>query len=294
MLRIKAAARALIALAFLPSSAAALTHVTLVLSEPGGAYASVADAIAARLEPKAIKVTRLADAAQLRDVKTGLIVTIGARATQSAAALKPAAPLLATLIPLQTLEKISDAKNISAVVLDQPLPRQLRLVRAALPRVTRIGAVLGPDSESLAPALAAEARKLGFNVVWEKVSAPDQLAPALQRTLGEAEALLAFPDRVVSNRDTLHDLLLTSYRYRDPVIGYSAAYGKAGALLAIYTTPEQVARQTAEVILEMAKTTALPRISPPKYFSVDVNDKVARSLGLTLPSEQALVERAKP
>lgn len=280
---------------FFPAHAAELAHVTLVLSEPGGAYREVADGISGALKGAGIEVARVSNPQHLGEVKTGLFVTIGAQATQAVAALDLSTPVLSTLIPRMAVARIAGERrnNLSAVVLDQPLSRQLRLVRAALPQVKRVGAVLGPDSAPLAPALLAEAGKLGLKIVWRKIESQDELSPALSTILDEAEALLTLPDRLVSGRDTLHNLLLTSYRYQDPVIGYSAAYGKAGALLALFSTPAQIARQTAEIILALPDK-SLPHVSAPKYFTVEVNSQVARSFGIAVPDPASLMESLKP
>ncbi|MGH8718822.1 MAG: hypothetical protein ACREV0_07765 [Burkholderiales bacterium] len=48
--------------------------------------------------------------------------------------------------------------RFSAVVLDQPLSRQLRLIRSALPGIRKVGMILGPDSAPLATMLAAVRR----------------------------------------------------------------------------------------------------------------------------------------
>lgn len=276
--------------------AAEISHITLVLSEPSGAYVDVAQAIRARLEDQPLKITTLTDFREAVNSGCHLIVPIGGKALSEVAALGPTTAVLGALLPKQLFEAVSahHPNNLSAVVLDQPLSRQLRLVRAALPAAKRVGALLGPDSVSLAPLLAKEARELNMEVAWEEVESPRELLPALDRVLRESDVLLALPDRVVWNRDTLHSLLLTSYRYHDPVVGFSAAYGKAGALLSLYTTPEQVARQTAETILAWAQGERIPRVQAPKYFTVDVNSQVARSLGLTLPDEAALKESISP
>ena len=44
-------------------------------------------------------------------------------------------------------------------------------------------------------------------------------------------------------------ILQLSYRYRVPVIAYSMAYLNGGALAAIYSSPENVGRQTADLII---------------------------------------------
>jgi ABC-type uncharacterized transport system substrate-binding protein len=76
---------------------------------------------------------------------------------------------------------------------------------------------------------------------------------------------------------------LTTYRNRIPLIGFSAAYVKAGALAAIYSTPENIADQLAELTAQsLSAAGAVKQIISPKYFSVSINSRVARSLGVQL------------
>ena len=100
---------------------------------------------------------------------------------------------------------------------------------------------------------------------------------------------------MVVSRDTAQSLLLTTYRANIPVIAFSHAYVRAGALAAVYSTPEQIGQQTGEAILRLNQSGSwnLPKPQYPKYFSVSVNSQVARSLGLEIESEQVLVEKLK-
>ncbi|MDO9189477.1 MAG: ABC transporter substrate binding protein, partial [Sulfurimicrobium sp.] len=113
--------------------------------------------------------------------------------------------------------------------------------------------------------------------------------------LADSDVLLAVPDPLVFNKGTVQSLLLTTYRYQDPVIGFSHAYVKAGALASVHTMPEQVGRQAADVILRTlgSRPAWLPPPENPKYFSVSVNYQVARSLGLSIGDETVLLQKLK-
>ena len=68
---------------------------------------------------------------------------------------------------------------------------------------------------------------------------------------------------------------------------------KAGALAATYSSPEQIGKQTAEMIIALQKKPAreLPVVVQPKYFSVVLNKQVARSFGYTDLSAQRLAQQ---
>ena len=115
----------------------------------------------------------------------------------------------------------------------------------------------------------------------------------LENVLSESDVLLAETDPRVFNRNTAQSLFLTSYRYRTPVLGYSRSLTRAGALLSLHTSPAQVGRQTAEsvIVALQGKSVNLPLPAHPVYFSVSINEQVARSLGYTLLPEAELEKR---
>ena len=76
---------------------------------------------------------------------------------------------------------------------------------------------------------------------------------------------------------------MSSYRHRKPVVAFSKAFVSAGALAALYTTPAQLGRQTADILL--ASSSGLPPASYPTQFAVAINHDVAHALGLNIPDE---------
>lgn len=289
------------------AQASGQAHVTIVVSEESDAYSEVAAAIRTVLEQRpginpVVTVLPLqgivARKIDLAREHPDLIVAVGVRAAQYLAAQNLSPPLLAALIPRQAFEKIArqrDYRMFSAVFLDQPPSRQMELIRLALPGRGRVGVVLGPESQDVLKALQAAAKESKFGLVAEKIGAAEELLPALQRVLAESDVLLAVPDPLVFNKGTVQSLLLTTYRYQDPVIGFSHAYVKAGALAAVYTTPEQAGKQAGEILVRVlgGKSWTLPPPEYPKYFSVSVNHQVARSLGISIEDEAALYQSLK-
>jgi ABC-type uncharacterized transport system substrate-binding protein len=98
--------------------------------------------------------------------------------------------------------------------------------------------------------------------------------------------LLALPDPVVFNSQTAANILTAAYRRQVPLTGFSPAYVKAGALLALYSTPAQVGTRGGELLRQAM--TGRPLLPPqsPREFVVAVNQNVARSLGLALDESQ--------
>lgn len=290
-------------LAWNSAVAAVPANIAVVLSDDSVPYQEAANSIRTVVEQGNARaaVSIYAPAGKKADFsreRPDLIVAVGVRAAHEMVALNLTTPILTTLIPRQAFEKISrqrDSRQFSAVFLDQPLARQMELIRLALPDRARVGVVMGPDSQSELKAMQSAAREAKFGLAVEKISTAEELLPALQRVLADSDVLLALPDPLVFSKGTVQSLLLTTYRYQDPVIGFSQAYVKAGALAAVYTTPEQAGRQAGEMLLHAlaGKSWLLPPPEYPKYFSISVNYQVARSLGISVSDEMVLYQKLK-
>lgn len=292
-----------------PLSTHVLGHqVAIVHSTDTPAYKQVADLIRMQLESSAQpKVTTfMINTVSLQEkgvtaVRGGttLNVAIGVRTCEIAAALESKIPVFCVLVPRSAFEKIQRERTgdirLSAIFIDQPLERQVELIRVALPGKGRIGVVFGNESFDQLPLLSAAVREAGLQLRWEKVTQADALLGALQKVLGEADVLLALPDPLVFNRDSIQGVLLTTYRYQQPLFGFAESYARAGAILALYSTPAQIAEQCAEIILRAArmKNLVLPPPQHPKYFSISINNQVARSLGIVMADEAFLRDRLK-
>jgi len=278
--------------------------VTILLSEQGGAYGEVADALRRELPPgvtaNEVQEAPPADPA----AKPRLTVAIGAGACGTAAraanaAGAAAAPVLCTLIPRAAFERIagdpaSRSRTLTALFLDQPPSRQMALVRQLLPKAQAVAMLFGPESAMAEGALAAAAARQGLRPEIAKASGPDDLYPALQKLLdGAGDALLAVPDPRIFNAGTVQNILRASIRARVPLVAFSPAYVRAGALAAVHTTPQQTGRLAGALAREFLAGRALPAPLYPTDYTVTVNPQVARSLGLEVPDGEALAGRLR-
>lgn len=278
---------------------AAPPSIAILLSDESAPYQEAMNAIRSTLDETRALVSVYPQGGKKLDFsrdRQDLIITVGLRATQDIAAQNLGTPTLAMLIPRRAFEKIAqqrDYRQLSALYLDQPLARQIDLIRLTLPNHTRIGVVLGPESQNALKTLQSAANDAKYGLAAEKIDSEGELLPALQRVLADSDVLLAMPDPLVFNKGTVQSLLLTAYRYQDPMIGFSQAYVKAGALAAVYTTPEQTGKQAGEVAMRAlgGKVVLLPPPEYPKYFSVSVNYQVARSMGISVGDEADILQR---
>ena len=208
-------------------------------------------------------------------------------------------PLLCTLLPRIGFERILESAGrrpgpgLSALYLNQPLPRQLALIHLALPSAKRVGALVHPGPGIFRdPSIDAAAQSLGLRLVLEDVTPGEPVYAPLKRVLDDADVLLAIADPEIYNPASVQNILLASFRARIPIVAFSPAYARAGALLALYSTPTQIGQQAAQLLRTARATNTLGQPQYPNQFNVSINAQVAHSLDLHLDAGQ-LTERLR-
>jgi ABC-type uncharacterized transport system substrate-binding protein len=127
--------------------------------------------------------------------------------------------------------------------------------------------------------LIRSASRLEMHLHLEKIETTDQIGASLNRLLYKSDVLLAIPDTRIHNQSTVSNILISSYRKRIPLIGFSSAYVKAGALAAVYSSPEDIAFHIRDNIVRVYSGKKIENSEQnAEYFSILFNSEVARSL----------------
>jgi len=272
-------------------------NVVLVTSSNSGPYLTTANNIEASIttdkaslvSTNSITVEELYSQKESLPKKTDLFIPIGRRALKETLKYSDSTPVLATLVSQYDFDAIISMEinlnntNIGAIFIDQQLKRHLSFAKLVLPNSSNYGFVISSGNKRTLDKLSSlnsESHHI------EILDHGENVISTLSHVLDEADVLIALPDPIVFNLRTTRNILLSTYRKRIPVIGFSNSYVKAGALAAIYSTPELIGKQTGEFITDLAvksslnnKSLSLPRLNS-KYFTISVNNRVSRSLGL--------------
>ena len=223
-----------------------------------------------------------------------LVVTVGSRAATDVAAHTPDIPVLHAILPesvYRTLVEPSGAcTSRSAIFIDQPIARQAGLAQAMFPDALDYGVLLGPTSGQRQPEIDALEKGSDRHLLVVQADDEADIARATSSLLDRIDLLLAVNDPLVLNRENAKWLLYSAYQHRLPVIGFSRAYVHAGAAGAVYSEPEQMARQAGEMVRHYLASASrcLPAAAFPAYFNVAVNQSVCNSLGGANCNEQTL------
>lgn len=291
------------ALGALGGSAAWSAEFIILSSERSASYLEAGQATISELVRAGVKRSEIsqlvtsdmaaADWGALQGARVWL--TLGSDALSRALQRDGRAPVVAALIPRQSFERIVKAapratNPVVAVYLDQPLARQVDLLHLALPDVHKVGALWGTESVAQQGALQVALQAKNLQLVSGTVTSGNALFAALRPVLDEADVLFAVADPEVYNGSTVSNILLATYRAQLPMIAFSPAYVKAGALLALYSTPRQIGIQAAGLARQVQAGAGGVVSQYPSDFSVAVNEHVARSLGFSL-DEASLAAR---
>lgn len=282
---------------------AAAPRVWVALAEEGGAYDEAAVVLRQELGTQIdLNIAHWRAMFSARDAMPDLIVTVGVAALDGVVERLgrrdeswARVPVLAIMLP----QAVFDARQadpqlarrpFTAALIDQPLGRQLALIKRALPQYQRVGVLAGVQTRQVLDVLDKEALARGLSLRKTRlVNAAEEVYPALKQAIEEAEVILALPDPLIYNSASLQNILLTLYRARTPLVAFSPAYVKAGAVLAVYSTPAQVARRGAEMLRLWQSGRGLPPPQKPREFEVAVNERVAASLGLWIDAPNLIV-----
>lgn len=283
----------LLGLAGLGAGGSAVAVVLVVSSERSGAYQQAADALVSEMNQgggvgASVVQATLAELPNRLGDTPRLFIALGVESCATLARSRRETPLLCSLLPRASYERILNENGrrsgaqLSALYLNQPLTRQLDLLRLALPRVQRVGVLWGGESRQHESELLAAAQRRGLQIRGVALRQDEPVYNGLKKVLDDSEVLLALADPQIYNRSSIQNILLTSFRAQVPMQAFSPSYVRAGALLAVYSTPQQIGKQTARMAKSMLQSQSLPPPQYPQEFEVDVNEHVARSLGLNL------------
>lgn len=267
--------------------------IMLILSDKGGVYGEFSKGLEESLSGTnwSVSATLLPDSPGGAAPSPDLIVTVGVEALKKAWAKGDPTPIVATLLPRLSYERIvtqprRGMPKITAIFLDQPPARQALFLRQLLPGQKQAGMLLSSETKHLYSQYRHAFTNSNLTLESEESERSETLLPALNAILGRSAFLLAIPDSTIYQRTNIKAILITAFRHQKPVIGYSPAFVNAGALAALHTTPAQIARQTADMIV--SNGTNLPPPVGPNQFAIAINPTVAQALGLNIPDESAI------
>jgi ABC-type uncharacterized transport system substrate-binding protein len=222
---------------------------------------------------------------ELAQKRRMVYVTIGPVALRNVVSRKCDCVVIAAFTSSQvwrsvTSELPSTRLMAMTAIYAEPAPAdQLRLISLLYKRPVRVAAIVSHETGFLKPVLDSAA-----TVEVEDYSDGDDINFALNR-VGQAQVLLAMPDRTVYSAENFRNILLSTYRHNQAVIGFSADMVRAGALATTYSNIEHINAQVADMATDFVSTGELAPPQFPRYFRTAINEGLARSLQVSVTEE---------
>ncbi|MCK4707708.1 MAG: hypothetical protein KAU21_03745, partial [Gammaproteobacteria bacterium] len=185
-----------------------------------------------------------------------------------------------------------EQENHHTVLLDQPLKRYLEFIKYLL-AANNVAIITNKKYEIAHKALESFTSTLDIKLERRLHKTGDNPLHLVRDLLQSNDVLLSLPNPGIYNRQSLKGILLASYRQNKPIISYSPAHVKSGALASIFSSPENIGNQLAKLLNKIINDSSF---KPEAYyyaseFEVNINHRVAKSLGLTLADKNEIIRK---
>jgi len=163
-----------------------------------------------------------------------------------------------------------------------PLPQLARL-QAALPSARKIAVLFDPATSADFVSLAqAAAGALDLTLVKAPAKDDREAILLIGGLAGQIDAIWLLPEPALISPALLNALALLSLEKHIPLIAFAPKYLELGAALAIFSSPEQLGMQAADLVKRLMSAPAGEAVRPEygREAAVLANERIIQKLGL--------------
>ena len=226
-------------------------------------------------------------ARKIRASDPALVFAVGLKAAKAAQLEIVDIPVVYAMV-LDPAKYGFNTPNMTGILMEVPMERQLAVIRALLPRLTRVGTLYDPSKTA---SLIEEAKRLlkpqGSEFVPIPIDSERDVPGALRSLLPSIDALWLVPDSSVLTDESLRFILNTALEEHVPVIGFSREFARSGALLCLSVNYSDIGRQAGQLTLRILDGhVSLPaKPLPPDRIELSLNRKTAKFLDIDIPRD---------
>jgi len=219
----------------------------------------------------------LADAQQAMLRKPAVIVAVGSDALRAILVRESSVKTVSTMTLEADRDNGSKAGRVTAAVyLDIPLRTIAAELRRLFPEKTRIGVIRNPGRGN---SIRGQVPEGGALEIADCATA-NELLPVFLAFRKKVDFVVCLPDSSLYNGATARPLIMSSLENRLPIVGFSPAFLRAGAAVAIYPNYRGVGEQTADLVRRCLEPGDCAGWEAPRKVDVAVNAKVLRMIGV--------------
>ncbi len=226
-------------------------------------------------------------ARKIRASDPALVFAVGLKAAKAAQLEIVDIPVVYAMV-LDPIKYGLNPPNMTGILVEVPVERQLATIRSMLPNLRRIGTLYDPLKT--APLIEESKRLLksnGMELAPMPVTSEREVPGALRALLPSVGALWLVPDSTVLTDESLRFILNTALEARVPVIGFSREFARSGAFLCLSVNYGDIGRQAGQLARKIIDgQVSLPmRPLHPDRIEMSLNLKTARFLGIEIPKD---------
>lgn len=256
------------------------------------AFGEALDGLKAVLGPAGIEIldlqksgaeTELAGVLGRHEIR--MVIAIGSEALVAVRAHNAGVPVIASMV----MHPADPGGLRGRVDLALPVGTWLAEVKLLLPQRRRVG-IIRSRAHASQPAAEVEAaaRQQGYTAVVVDCDGPADLLQALAALKGRVDLVLCPPDADLYNSVTIKPLILASLEHRLPIVGFSAAFVRAGAVAGVYPDYREIGRQTGELAWRILRGEDGNHEEGPRKVNAAINQRVAHLLGVDFQANAAV------
>lgn len=227
----------------------------------------------------------------IRAEKPDLSISIGALSIQSAEENQKNINKLFIATDPESFKLTINSNTKDAVLyMTQSYCKQLQLINSLNMEWKTVSLLVNDKKPVNSNTMESCALKNNLNIYKENTSGSKYLKSNIKNALNNSDVLLALPNKDIYNSKTVKNILLTSYRYRIPVIAFSKSFADAGALASIYSNKDSIAKSASNIVFRYFENNQNfnKSINHPKTYDIRINKQVFRALGLPTPNIENL------
>lgn len=221
--------------------------------------------------------------------KYDVVITVGYKAALIVSKYKPTSTILYSLIPDSSYVNSNitcNNKRCYKVYVSQPLYRYISLFKTLFPARRNLRFATIHTSSQVSQQINKLSAKNNFTYKELKIDTDSNISRILTNKLNRHDVLLALPNSSIYNANNAKSIILSSYHKNVPIIAYSKSFAKAGALISLYSSIDNVADTTARLVNKIINNgQQVKKVHYPDDFSIEINSAVASSLNVNIDSE---------
>jgi ABC-type uncharacterized transport system substrate-binding protein len=273
--------------------------IYIVLSSGDAIYYNIAESLEnalsdSTLPPHNINIVTL-ESGNFKAITTqDLLIPIGAKAAEDVFRYQASNTIIYSFVEQELIQKLNPNKfsnKWAAVTVNQPIERLITVADKLVKKSYKnnIVIIVSRSNTDLIEKINAVNSLYKGQVELVEIQSNDIVNKRVEKSLFNAAALIATDEEVIWSGSNAKWLLRQAYNYQVPVVGNSRRFLKAGALISVYSSMEEISKSTSVLIKQWLKDGTLTGTGIHYVAStIGVNKSIANALHYKFKELKAL------